>query len=74
MARDKTYLEAIQIIEVARRERAKKLDLSNPSNRLETVKLTELPVELRQLTELESLDLSNNLLRKLPEWLGQLTQ
>jgi len=36
--------------------------------------LDELPESLRELTDLQSLDLSNNNLTTLPEWLGQFAQ
>lgn len=73
MARDKAYQAAEKKIEEARRSGATNLNLSG-KYRSDAPKLTELPDSLSQLTQLESLDLSNNQLAMLPEWLGQLTQ
>jgi Leucine-rich repeat (LRR) protein len=75
MARDEAYRKAEKKIEEARRSGAKELDLSNPQWRdPKPLQLTELPESLGQLTQLQTLDLSNNQLTALPEWLGQLTQ
>src|ERR1043165_9596115 len=71
MARDEAYRLAEQKIEEARRTGAKELDLSGEYVEKKP-KLTELPESLRQLTQLQSLDLSNNKLTALPEFLGQL--
>jgi len=73
MARDEAYRSAEQKIEEARRSGATELDLRGGYDQ-KTYKLTELPESLGQLTQLQSLDLSNNQLTALPEWLGQLTQ
>src|ERR1043165_9275267 len=73
MARDEAYRLAEQKIEEARRTGAKELDLSGEYVEKKP-KLTELPESLRQLTQLQSLDLSNNKLTVLPESLCQLTQ
>ncbi len=67
MARDEAYREAEQQIEEARQSGAKELALHG-------MLLTELPESLGQLTQLQSLYLSNNQLTALPESLGQLTQ
>jgi Leucine-rich repeat (LRR) protein len=66
MTRDDEILLAEKKIDDRRQKNANQLDLSN-------MNLTELPVSLGQLTQLESLDLSYNKLTTLPEWLGQLT-
>ena len=73
MARDEAYREAEKKIEEARWSRATELDLSGRWGS-DSPKLTELPEALGQLTQLQSLSLSNNQLTTLPEWLGQLTQ
>ena len=75
MPHDQAYFQAEKKIEVARRSGARELDLrvlewTEPKGH----QLTELPKSLAQLTELQVLNLSNNLLATLPEWLGQLTQ
>lgn len=74
MARNEAYRKAVQKIEAARRAGAKVLDLSAKWDAPDSEKLTELPAALRQLAQLQSLNLSNNQLTALPEWLGQLTQ
>ena len=71
MARDEAYRRAEQKIEEVRRSGAKTLNLGGLGK---TLKLTELPESLGQLTQLQSLDLPLNRLTALPEWLGQLTQ
>jgi internalin A len=73
MTRDKAYRKAEQKIAAARQSGAKELNLSGGRDD-KTPKLTALPESLGQLTQLQSLDLSNNQLTALPEWLGQLTQ
>jgi Leucine-rich repeat (LRR) protein len=67
MAQDKAYREAERKIEAALRSGAKNLALSGLGP-------TELPESLCQLTQLQSLDLSHNLLTALPELLCQLIQ
>jgi Leucine-rich repeat (LRR) protein len=67
MPRDEAYRKAEQKIEEARRSGAKKLVLS-------VLELTELPESLRQLTQLQELNLSDNRLTVLPKWLGQFTR
>src|ERR1022692_484455 len=74
MARDEAYRKAEQKIEETRRSGAKKLDLDCRFYTINAERLTELPESLGQLTQLQSLDLSNNQLTMLPEWLCQLTQ
>ena len=59
--------EAQQRIEEARREGARKLDLSD-------LKLTKLPESIESLTQLQRLNLHNNQLKKLPEAIASLTQ
>jgi internalin A len=73
MARDEAYRIAEQEIEQALRSGAKELDLSGKYSEKKP-RLTELPESLRQLRQLETLNLSNNRLTAMPEWLGQLTQ
>ncbi|MFZ0748039.1 MAG: leucine-rich repeat domain-containing protein, partial [Pyrinomonadaceae bacterium] len=70
MAIDEAYREAEKKIEDAKRRGAKVLKLSPLSKN--APKLTELPESVAQLTQLQSLDLSYNQLRTLPEWLCQL--
>jgi GTPase SAR1 family protein len=65
MARDTAYHVAEWEIETTRRSGAYKL-------RLRYATLTELPESLGQLTFLQSLQISDNLLEMLPESLGQL--
>jgi internalin A len=71
MAKDEAYRKAEEKIEIALREQSTKLDLGG---RGDTAKLTALPEKLRQLKELEELNLSNNLLTVIPDWLGELTR
>src|SRR5438045_3508355 len=73
MSRDEAYRKAEQKIEEARRSGAKELDLSGGWQE-KLPKLTELPESLSELTQLRSLNLSNNQLAALPESLDQLTQ
>ncbi|MBI5841651.1 MAG: hypothetical protein HZB19_16285 [Chloroflexi bacterium] len=79
MARDEAYYEAEKKIEEARRSGATELDLNS-------MKLTELPESIVQLTQLQKLDLGwdtlkalgkdrgQNKITELPELLGQLKQ
>src|SRR5262245_32753462 len=73
MARNNAYRNAEKIIENARRSGATELDLRGGWDDA-SLKLTELPESLGQLTQLQALNLSSNRLTSLPEWLGQLTQ
>ena len=74
MARDKAYREAERKIKEACRTRATELDLSCYFFSHGSVRLTELPESLGQLTQLQTLNLSHNQLTALPESVGQLTQ
>ncbi|MGC1374599.1 MAG: COR domain-containing protein [Anaerolineales bacterium] len=74
MAHNKAYYQAEKKIEQARLSGATILDLHNEWNAFDNRPLTELPESLGQLTQLQSLNLSDNELKALPEWLGQLTQ
>jgi len=76
MAHDEAYYEAEKRIEAARLSGAKELDLRS-------MRLTELPEAIGQLTHLRKLDLGHaplkryeekNMLRTLPKSLGSLTQ
>jgi Leucine-rich repeat (LRR) protein len=60
MVRDEAYRKAERKIEEARQSGATELDLSS-------MRLTELPESLGQLTQL--LDLQSNKLTSLPDWL-----
>ena len=75
MPHDQAYYEAEKKIEEAQRSGATKLDL-NGYRKPDNEKLTELPelLVLGGLTQLQSLNVSGNLLLKLPELLGGLTQ
>ncbi|MDI6768214.1 MAG: COR domain-containing protein [Anaerolineales bacterium] len=76
MPKDAAYLQAENKIQQALRSDATELDLSinESTSHINYQLLTELPESVEQLTQLQSLDLSNNLLSALPESLGQLTQ
>jgi hypothetical protein len=74
MARNQAYRKAEQKIDKALRSGATYLDLSTGWDAKESEKLDELPKLLLQLSQLQSLKLSQNQLNVLPEWLGQLTQ
>jgi len=67
MARDEAYRSAEQRIEAARQEGATELNLHG-------MRLTELPEAIASLTQLQTLDLSNNELTELPEAIASLTQ
>ncbi|HEX5706065.1 MAG TPA: leucine-rich repeat protein, partial [Pyrinomonadaceae bacterium] len=73
MSRNEAYREAEKKIEEARRSGDKSLDLSGEYD-ADSPKLDELPESLSQLTQLESLNLSDNQLTELPESLSRLTQ
>lgn len=82
--------DMLSLIEKARRNRARVLDLSGRNLKIlpESIgqltqlhilnlsdnQLTQLPDRLGQLTQLRRLDLWNNQLRELPDSIGQLTQ
>jgi Leucine-rich repeat (LRR) protein len=72
MPRDTAYTKAEGKIEEARQSGAKEIDLRTDYAE-DLVKLTELPTSLADLTHLEFLNLSNNLLTAVPEWLCGLT-
>jgi Leucine-rich repeat (LRR) protein len=74
MPKDSAYRKAEKNIQTARESRAEELDLSWNYGRPESEKLSELPKELDQLTQLQTLNLSGNALSALPESLGQLRQ
>lgn len=67
MPKDAAYQQAELKIAEALQSRATELDLRS-------MKLTELPESIGQLTQLTKLDLSHNQLTTLPPSLGQLTQ
>jgi hypothetical protein len=73
MDKDEAYREAEKEIEQARWSGAAELDLSGSYDHKKP-KLTQLPESLGQLTQLQTLNLSDNKLTTLPESLGQLTQ
>jgi Leucine-rich repeat (LRR) protein len=71
MPHDQPYLQAEKKIEEALKSGAMELDLSNPQYKdPKPHQLTELPESLGKLTQLQKLDLSNNQLTTLPDWLG----
>lgn len=74
MAKNAAYREAEEKIEAARRSGAKELDLSVGYGHPDSERLGALPESVGQLTQLQELDLSNNLLTELPESLRQLKQ
>jgi len=61
-----TAQEVLELIQRAKDERARKLDLSKKN-------LTEIPPEIADLTSLQLLDLSNNQISEIPEALAHLT-
>ena len=65
--RDQAYYQAEKKIEAARRSGAIVLSFSH-------FRLTELPVSISHLTQLNYLNLSSNQLKTLPDSIGQLTQ
>lgn len=66
MEHDEAYRRAEQKIEIARRSGAKELSLWR-------MMLTEIPISLSNLTQLEKLDLNANKLNSLPDYLRKLT-
>ncbi len=74
MARDEAYYEAEKKIKEGLKSGATELDFSHKSYAPNIVKLTELNESLSEFTQLQSLDLTNNLLTALPRWLGNLKQ
>lgn len=72
MAQDLAYFEAVAIIEATLRSRSMELDLSSENSSTRQLKLSNLPEALKHLTQLRTLNLSNNQLTELPEWLGEL--
>jgi internalin A len=64
MARDKTYSEADKRIEEAKRSKKTQLDLSD-------LKLKELPETVRELQQLQVLNLSRNDISVVPDWLSE---
>ena len=72
MPKDKAYLKAEKKIEAAQRSGATELDLNGWES--PSLRLTELPESLGQLTQLQSLNLSGNRLTTLPDWLNHLIQ
>lgn len=71
MARDKAYYEAEKKIEKVLRSGVTVLDLNGEWPRKP---LTEVPESLKQLTQLQQLNLSHNQLTEVPESLRQLTK
>ena len=74
MALDEAYRKAEEKIEEARRTGATELDLSSGFGAEDSMKLTELPESLGQLTQLQTLELSSNQLTALPESMDQFVQ
>ena len=74
MAHDEAYYEAEKKINEALKSGVAELDFSHKSYAPNIVKLTELNESLSELTQLQSLDLTNNRLTALPRWLGNLKQ
>src|SRR5438045_742151 len=72
MEDDSTYRSAEEKILETLRTRADTLDLAGAYS--DDTKIAEVPESLRQLTFLQSLDLSQNKLEALPEWLQELTE
>src|SRR5258706_2984878 len=66
MPHDQPYLQAEKVIEVVQRSGTKDLDLR-------FLQLTELPDSLGQLSQLETLSLSQNQLKELPKSIERLT-
>jgi hypothetical protein len=74
MSRNQAYIEAKRKISEALQSGATDFDLSGKWDAPDEDKLAELPETIGGLTQLKSLNLSNNKLTTLPESLGQLTQ
>jgi Leucine-rich repeat (LRR) protein len=74
MARNKGHRRAEEKIEKARRSEARELDLRIHYSQHDSEKLTELPDSLTALTQLQSLNLSDNRLTALPESFAQLNR
>jgi Leucine-rich repeat (LRR) protein len=73
MKSDRAYPAFERKIEEARKSEATELTLS-ARYRGDIPKLTELPESLKQLVQLESLNVSDHQLTTLPEWLGEFGQ
>lgn len=71
MSHNQAYLEAVQIIQIAQRNGLTEVDLSNPKNRVDSKKLNEIPVELKNLKNIKSLNLAFNRIKALPVWLEE---
>ncbi|MFT5322430.1 MAG: hypothetical protein ACI8P0_000265 [Planctomycetaceae bacterium] len=74
MARNEAFRVAREEIAEALHAEATELKLGGSLQTIAARELNELPESLGQLTQLQTLDLSDNQLAALPEWLGRLTQ